>query len=224
MIVISYQQLQEARQERVAARQALDRAHQAETAATGVAKNLKEVQAEADEKLKQLDTAVKTGSHAIARLQEFHSTLLAAQSDDRKAFDQLGKWAQDPASPLSNAALQAWTAIIESHESLLWSGSLEVPWKEGVDPAKLSLVELKADFPAHPSQVRIALLAYISKRNDIPKKERMSFLIEVIRHDASLRVVEHAARYFRAESRDKIKSLYIAGHLKWWDQHKDEIH
>jgi hypothetical protein len=51
----------------------------------------------------------------------------------------------------------------------------------------------------------------------------MQFLVDVMRTDASLKVVEYAARYFIKESNDKLKPLAIKQHIEWWEKNKDSI-
>ncbi len=180
----------------------------------------------AEKKLKELDSAVKNGSSAVDELQaytKFNSAVLAAQSDNRPAFDQISKWAKDKSRPFSAAAEQAWVAVMDSHESPFMSTGFKVPWKEGVDPSKFSLSDLKTDFLAAPQPVRLAILEYIWHRQDFLKKERMTFLAEVMANDTSLQIVEYAARYFKEESKDNFKNLYIDGHLKWWEDSKERI-
>ena len=180
----------------------------------------------AEKKLQEIDSAVKSGSLAVDELQaytKFNNAVLAAQSDNRPAFDQLAKWAKDKSSPFSSAAEQAWIAVMNTHESPFMSSGFKAPWKEGVDPNKFSLSELKVNFFAAPQQVRLAILEYIWRRQDFPKKERMVFLVEVLRNDTSLQIVEYAARYFKEESQDNFKNLYVDGHLKWWEENKKKI-
>lgn len=180
----------------------------------------------ADEKLKQLDAAVKGGLEAVAGLKtytELNSTILAAQSDSRTAFDQLRKWAEDSAYPLSGISGQAWVAVMDSHESPFMSTGFKVTWKEGFDPASSSLHNLKEEFKGALPQHRIGIIEYVWNRQNIPKKDRLSFLVEVMQTDPSLQVVEYAARYFKQESKDNFKNLYLMGHFKWWDEHKNEL-
>lgn len=180
----------------------------------------------AEKKLKELDSAVKNGSSAVEELQaytEFNSVVLAAQSDNRPAFDQIDKWGKDKSRPFSAAAEQAWVAVMDSHESPFMSTGFKVPWNEGVDPSKFSLSDLKANFLAAPQPVRLAILEYIWHRQDFLKKEKMTFLVEVMTNDTSLQIVEYAARYFKEESKDNFKNLYINGHLKWWEDNMKRI-
>ena len=182
---------------------------------------------QADEKLKAIDEAVKHGNEAVAELQAyttFNKTILAAQNDDRPAFDQLGAWAEDKKYPFTAEAEQTWITILDSHNSPMMAGGFTIPWNEGVDPLKLSLEELKATYKQAPPQIRVMLVEYIwKKRTDIPKHDRMQFLADVLRNDSSLRVVEYAGLYFAGESKTKLKRLAVKQHLEWWEKNKDSI-
>lgn len=201
--------------------QALDEIRREAADAKRLAEELSRKNEVAEKKLKELDSAVKNSSSVVEELQaytKFNSTVLAAQSDNRPAFDQLVKWAKDKSRPFSVAAEQAWVAVMDSHESPFMSSGFKVPWKEGVDPSKFSLSELKTNFLSTPQPVRLAILEYIWHRQDFPKKERMAFLVDVMHNDTSLQIVEYAARYFKEESKDNFKNLYIDGHIKWWEE------
>jgi len=68
------------------------------------------------------------------------------------------------------------------------------------------------------------LLEYIWKtRTDIPKRERMQFIVDVFRNDSSLRAVEYARRYFGGESKTMLKPLAIKQYLDWWEKNKESI-
>lgn len=181
----------------------------------------------ADERLKAIDEAVKHGNAAVAQLQAytaFNNTVLAAQNDDRRAFDQLKAWGEDKGYSFAQAAQQAWVTILDTHASPMSYGGFQIPWNEGVDPSKLSLEELRSNYRAAVnSQIRLALTEYIWGRKDIAKKDRMQFLIDVMQNDSSLKVVEYAARYFTGESKDKLKPLAIQQHIEWWEKNKDSI-
>jgi hypothetical protein len=182
---------------------------------------------QADEKLKTIDEALKRGNEAIAELQSyttFNNTVLAAQNDDRRAFDQLNAWAEDKNYPFMTEAKQTWINILDSHNSPMMMGGFNIPWSEGIDPTKLSLEQLKVDYKEGPRQLRVAMIEYIwTKRIDIPKRDRMQFLVDVLRNDSSLRVVEYAGLYFTGASQDKLKRLAIKQHIEWWEKNKESI-
>ncbi len=112
---------------------------------------------------------------------------------------------------------------MDSHASPLSEGGFHIPWNEGVGPSKLSFQQLRAIYSDASDHIRLGLVEYISKRKDISKHHRMQFLIEVIRVDRSLKVVEYAGRYFSAESEDKLKPLAIEKHIERWEKNKDSV-
>lgn len=181
---------------------------------------------EVEERLKAVDTDLKEAKSTLAGLKtisEYTTTVLAAQNDDRQAFDRLKVWADDPSFRLRGEAINAWNKILNDHASLIVQSGYGVSWKEGIDPAQISLSELKAHFASTPPHVRLGLLEYIWNRKDFSKRERMQFLVDVLKTDNSLRVVEHAARLFLSESKQKLKPLAVDQLIKWWDSNKDKI-
>jgi hypothetical protein len=66
-------------------------------------------------------------------------------------------------------------------------------------------------------------LEYIWTRNDIPKIDRLDFLMSVMKFDASLTAVEYAGRHFTEGTEQKIKPLAVEFLAKWWDEHRSEF-
>jgi len=193
--------------------------------ATSLVEELTRKNAEADHKLAALDKSVQAGGQAVGELQaysKFNSTILAAQSDDRKAYDQLTAWASDASFRFQEAAAKAAQTIMDQHAQGMFMSGFTVPWEEGVQPDNLTLAQLKNAFNAAPPHIRVGVLEFTwNKREDIPKKERLEFLVDVLRNDESLRVVEYAGRYFGAGTHDQLKPLAIRQHLEWWEKNKD---
>jgi hypothetical protein len=181
--------------------------------AQGQIETVKTEMAKADKTLSELKS-----------ISEFTTTVIAAQNDDRSAFDRLKKWSQNSVFPLKVEAEQAWVKILDSHASpILWSGDTTVPWKEGIDPLKFSIDNLKANFSSAPPLIRIRLLGYIWGRDDFPKYQRMAFLAHVLETDNNLSVVESAARLFMRESKQKLKPLAVDQQLEWWEENRKKI-
>lgn len=178
-----------------------------------------------DTKISTTESKLKTlESEALAELRqtsEYVLTVVAAQNDDRKAYDQLTRWANDKASPFSERAAQARDKIQDEHTSP-FSFTYNLQWPQGVDPSKLSFDRLKATFSATTPQNRTSLVNFIWDREDIPKKDKMEFLVEVMKSDHSLRVVEQAARCFLEESKQPIKRLATDQMIDWWEKNKNE--
>lgn len=180
---------------------------------------------QAEEKLAILDEAIKKANETLTDLNfasEFTLTVSAAQNDDRKAFDKLKEWSEDKNNSFSSKAAQAWNTIFESHNEAMYKSNFTVPWNEGVDPSKFLLPELIQQYKGAPVQLRPALLEYIWKRDDIPKIERLDFMIETMKHDSSLTAVEYAGRHFTAGTELKIKPSAVEYLVTWWDEHWPE--
>jgi hypothetical protein len=172
---------------------------------------------------KSLDEKLQEASKTLSELQlarEFTMTVIAAQSDDRKAFDQLRTWADDKSHPFSSLAEKAWRTILEQHAQPFFITDLNFPWREGIDPSKLTFEDLRKSYNDLPSYLKPALTEYIWKRQDLSKKDRMQFLVDVMQYDASLTAVEYAGRFFDSEAKLNYKPLHVKGFLKWWEESK----
>lgn len=181
---------------------------------------------DAAKKLETLDASIEKGNRAVSELQaisEFSSTVIEAQNDDRRSFDHLQEWSRDTSYPFRDKAQKAWEKIFSDHSSPMYVSGFEVPWVEGVDPSSLTLSDLAKDFVTAPTQVRVALLEFIWKREDLPKVQRLDFLIEVMQKDASLKVCEYAGRYFTQTTDQKIKPLAVEYLSEWWKTHRSEF-
>lgn len=189
--------------------------------------DLAEKNSKAEEKLSQLDKSISDGNLAVKELQlytQFNTTVLAAQNDDRRAYDQLWAWSEDSSFPFQRAAAQAVQTIMDQHNPAMVRGGFNVSWNEGVDPQKLSLAELSQALRSTPPHIRLGILEFVwEKRTDISKRDRLQFLADVLSYDESLQVVEYAGRYFAQGTGDKLKPIAIGPHLKWWKENKDSI-
>ena len=189
--------------------------------------DLSEKNSMAEKKLSELDVSISKGNIAVQELQlytHFNSTVLAAQNDDRRAYDQLLAWSSDNAFSLKKFASQAAQTLIDQHNPAMVRGGFKVPWQQGVDPNKLTIIELWKAYKSAPTHIRIGILEFVwEKRNDLSKRERLQFLVDVLRTDESLRVVEYAGRYFAQGTGDRFKPIAIKQHLEWWSENKDTI-
>lgn len=180
----------------------------------------------AEEKLDMLDQAITKATATLAEIdasKEFTLTVLNAQSDDRKAYDTLKKWAENKTYRFSSQAAQAWNTIFESHNAPMYLSNFTVPWKEGFDPSKLSLSDLAQQYHGAQTQLKPAILEYIWKRDDIPKVRRLDFMMDIMKTDASLTAVEYAGRHFTSGTELKIKPMAVEYLAEWWEAHKHEF-
>ena len=199
-----------------------DKATKAQELSEEVAKQNKK----AEEKLATLDSAIGKAKNSLEELEsttEFTTTVVAAQNDDRDAFDQLEKWAKDACFRFSVKAGQAWHTILDDHSKPYHMSGFEFPWPEGFDPSELTLSQLEQQFSETLTHLKPALLEYIWKRNDFPKKDRLSFMMNVMKTDKSLKVVEYAGIHFTSGTSQEIKPIAVEHLSKWWDENKSSF-
>jgi hypothetical protein len=154
---------------------------------------------------------------------EFTVTAVAAQNDDRQAFDQLRKIADEKGNPLAARAEQVWVTVLGQHNPPMHVSGFSIDWQPGVDPARLSLVELRRAYNDAPVTLRPALIEFIWKRADLPKRDRMAFLIDVLKTDSSLNALEYAGRFFAASADLKLKPLAVPEFVAWWQANNNSI-
>jgi len=154
---------------------------------------------------------------------DFMITVIKAQGDDRKAFDQLEIWAEDKTFFLQSDAFKVYAAIIDEHNPPFFKEPPDVLWKQDVDPSKLNLLELKHEYENIQWYLKPGLIKYIYGRGDFPKYEKLEFLIETVKNDSSLRAIEYAGRCLIKETGLQVKTLAISKFIEWWENNKDKI-
>ena len=180
----------------------------------------------AEEKLEIISNSIKEAKSTIGEinsLSEYTMTVLKAQSDDRNAFDKLKEIALEENNPFSSNAKHAWITILESHNKPYFFTDKKYTWNKNCDPSELTIIELSQLYNIAFNHLKPNLIEYIWKREDIPKIERLDFLIEVIKNDSNLTAVEYAGRYFKNESGQKIKPLAAENFVNWWKNNRDSF-
>lgn len=204
----------------------VDLVAQQATKAQRLGEELSEKTRSAEKKLGDLDQALVLARRKVDELQgitHFMRTVLAAQNDDRRAFDQLEVWANDPGFPLRAEAGSAWATILDQHAKPFFASGFTVPWKQGVDPSKFTLADLKREYASAPLFLRPALVEYVWNRQDIPKRDRMAFLAEIVARDTSLNALEYAGRLLSDALEAKLKPLAVKPLLQVWEQKKGSL-
>ena len=186
----------------------------------------------AEEKLSEINSKIQDANRAVIELQlltRFDTVVINAQIDDRDAFDQLWTWAEDISFPYQQIAIQTRKKILDesyTHYTLL-KPVAEFPWREGLDPMdpnKFPLSNLWTDYKSAPEFGRFALVRFVwEKRRDISRKERLQFLVDVLKEDKSLEVLKLAGHYFSEDTGNGYCPLAIKGHLNWWEKNKETI-
>jgi hypothetical protein len=190
---------------------------------------LTEKSQETDKKLGKLNEAAVNAQKALKEIDkttEFATVLLAAQSDDWKSFVQLRKWGEDNSFPLQEMAANACIQIINSYSGPFRHGYLDYRWPPGVDYRKLSLQEFMNYYKSLNPIFHTHIVNKVWNRGDIPKKERMAFLIEVIKTSNSMTARDYAGEFFVEATGDKNlkwKTFQIEPLLRWWEEHGESI-
>lgn len=193
---------------------------------------LKKKSDEFDEQLKKANEALEKANKDTTELKEvlaFTSVVVGAQSDSRIAFDQLAKWSADPNFRFRHEARQAWAIAGQPHaKSAMYMSSFEIPWAAGFDPKALTLDQIQNLYANRPVDWRPALLEFIWKRDDIPRRVRMAHMVEVQASDSSLAAVAYAGRFFiqGAEQLDpavKFEPLNVEKIADWWRDNQEKF-
>jgi hypothetical protein len=181
----------------------------------------------ADSKLSELDKTIDAGKQAQQRLEaltDFQSTVLAAQNDSRSAYMRLWELANTPHYQYSQFAAQAYQTIMDAHTSPMRTMYDITSMGISPDPTKFDKSGIVQVFRGTPDPtIRIALLQYLRKRDDLTKSERMAIFILTLQNDPSVNVAAEAGTEFATDSGDHLKSLAIPQHVQWWELHHDEI-
>ena len=155
----------------------------------------------------------------------FQSVILSATNDDRKAYDQLLAWRKDSQFQFQQLAAAAMLDIrTQFAERVMFGGlaSIAHTWKEGVDPNTLTISQLVDDYNKIAWHLHSGITAYIWERDDFPKKDRIQFLVNVLKDDRSLKAVCLAGKFLSKEANIKFNPLVIEPLLEWWDGIKDK--
>lgn len=174
----------------------------------------------------QLAQTLEAANKKLAELEEvtsFAVMVAAAQSDDRVAFDRLLVFANTKDHPLAAKAKQAWAAVLDEHNPAMIRSGFPVNWKPGIDPAKLTLKQIAEGYGSTQPFERPGLIEYVWGRTDFPKRDRMAFLIEVVKKDPSLTAVEYAGRTFCGAAGLNLKPLAVEQMLAWWKENHDKV-
>jgi len=179
----------------------------------------------ANEKIINMDQKVAKATEKINNLStetDFMTVFNSAQSNDRAAFEKLKIWSEDNDSPYRERASQAYRKIMEDHQLGLPLNPVDPPWKPGIDPSQLTFHQLREIYDGAGTH-RPGVLKYVMQRKDITKKEKMQFLIDIIKSEQNLKFLEYAGQCFIGESKQNVYKIAYWEHIKWWDEHKDEI-
>jgi len=191
---------------------------------------LKKKSKKTKQELARLDKTMNKASSTLETMEktaELATTILSAQTDDWGAFSQLQTWSEDKSYPFRQIVASAYVKVRLSYAERITSpGYLNIIWNDGIDPSALSLTELEKAYTTlnplyHPHLVNI-----VWKREDIPKRSRMEFLVQILRNGESLCAKYFAGKFFVSGAGDnelKWQPFQIEPLLQWWKDNADSI-
>jgi len=183
----------------------------------------------AETKIKEIETASSTVHNTITELQEtakFSSMVAVAQNDDRHSFNHLAEWVDNKSSPYWQHAADAVVKIRTQFVGPIQPIFANVPWAEGTDPKQLPLAQLKREYQSAVRIYKADLIHTVWNSMVISKKQKMSFLVEVLKDDNSLTATFYAGKFFvEAASDPKLKwsPFYTKPLLDWWEKNANTV-
>lgn len=179
-------------------------------------------------KLQDVDAALSAANNALARVQqtaELTDIVSDAQNDDRNAFNRLDRIANDDKNQFFSKAKEARDFIFMSTASSLIL-SYPVQWKAGVNPIKLTLSQMEAEYEFHSKDnfiTRMAIIQYIWSRDDFDLSSKCDFIVRVAAEDQSVRVAVSALKMLAQALSLQITDININTVRDWWGIHEPEI-
>lgn len=158
----------------------------------------------------------------------FQTMLLGAQNGDREAYNQIIAWEDDKTFPISMQDLVKKALLnirlgyfMEKRNGFSF---LETQWKPGVDPNSLSLSDLASD-ASNQGELWLpqpGVVNYIWLREDYAKKERIQFLVDVLKTYRNLRAVNLAGTFLEKETKIIWDPFKIEPFVEWWEIEKSK--
>lgn len=179
-----------------------------------------------EEKVKELNNLISKATDKLQTLEnitEFSKITIAAQNDDRRAFDVLKSWVENKSFPMRKEATNVFVKIRADYGGPIEPGYMNISWPKDVDPNKLSISDLRKIYKSSVSLYHADIVNFIQKRTDIPKEDRMAFFIDVVREDGSLNATSYAGKFFAKEAGIEWQHFVVEPLLKWWEENKDKI-
>jgi hypothetical protein len=149
----------------------------------------------------------------------FYTTLIQS---DRKSLDRLEELGNSNGYLEAERAKGYWNAILNSIASHAEVDLSDTSWAK--DTLKLSLADLVRRYHGEPEpSVKIALLQTLARRSDIPKKDRLTFLYEIIEKENNIQISTAAGRALIKITGLGFPPLARREILEWWTKNASKI-
>lgn len=164
---------------------------------------------------------------SLETISNFVMTVSSAQAGDRIAWNQLKAWGDNKQYILSNRAADSYAKIMDDYSNLTYAEPFvdSLKFTQKVDVKTLTYEMMTHDYNFYLSKnssyyVRLQFIKHIWERKDFSLKNRLSFLVEVLKNDRHLLCIRYAGRLFTEETKQEIKYLATDYLVDWWEKNK----
>lgn len=175
------------------------------------------------EKAEGLLRKAEASANQIQTTVDFNLLLTKARNDDRQAFDQILKIAEEKGPFWKTAYDVALQIAMEVNPFVSVRVDPEVPWETYAADLNLDQMEnLLKIYPSLPSFFRPSFIGQIWLQERFSKQKRMDFLYEVIKSDTSLRALHRACVVMNIEAKINKNILLAKQYLQWYQANRSK--
>ena len=175
----------------------------------------------------ELGTTTKKAGKIIEEmsdLQELTLTIQSAFGGDRRAFDRLENYRSEDRPSFEKLASSAWQEIQRRYSGpplRPYVGNYPEEEKTALD--KLDFKQLRVKYQSLERHERQNFLAYVWNREDIPRIDKLDFMVDVVENDGSLWAAQDAAQKVRYATDPPIHGFDPKALTKWWRENRDRF-
>lgn len=176
----------------------------------------------------ELQATIAEARQLLAKLDEqsvFVLTAIAAQFDDRKAYETLSKWSQDANYHLKDEAVKVKSAIqLSYYDPHNLKPFTLLSWDDANMPSTFGRLEIAYNWKAVPSTMAKAYVDFVWGHTNLTRDDKLYFLRSVIEDDSrnSLLAVDRAANILAGELKAKYNPCFVFTDIekKWSEWEK----
>lgn len=198
---------------------------------TRMSDDIRKAMADADKKQEQSQTTEKALQDALAEARQtlsnikmqsdFMMTVVAAQTDDRFAYDKLNEWVAGTNDLLRTQASRVKDTITREYSGWLGDKPYKtIGWADGVTPTNFSFAEIKQIWIGVPSDRARAFVEFVWNHPKPTMDEKCDFLHDVLKDSRnSLQAADKAARLLSDHAKVAYNPPFEFGKVnQWWDE------
>jgi hypothetical protein len=192
----------------------------AQVAISHLNENIQDTRTTETELKSTLEDARKTLDE-VKMQSDFMMTVLAAQSDNRIAYDKLNKWAAMPEFLLREQAASVRDDILRSYSG--WMGDRPykaIEWPSEVKAKDFTITKIRELWLTIPSDRARAFVEFVWKHKGLTVEERLLFLHDTLADSrGSLQAADKTGRILSEHAKVKYNPPFDFSNIeKWWKE------